>query len=182
MSLSQQDTLLSEHEAAPALALRAPRTHEGAWAEALEIAGEAGEPVFVPITPYTDDRGWSLMNLMVGVLSEQGQINFSMQYPGVVKAWHRHQHQTDFWCCPIGHLKVGVYREEDGAGWMIITGEQRPGVVVIPPRLWHGAAAVGTTAAGLLYYVTRAYDPANPDEERRAWDSVAGFPWAPRNG
>ena len=39
------------------------------------------------------------------------------------------------------------------------------------------ATVVGERHAGLLYYVTHAYDPAHPDEERRACDSVDGFSW-----
>lgn len=164
--------------------IQSPRvfTGSGGWAEAHDLACKNIEPVFVPVAPFADDRGWSLMNCFTGVLGAQGQINYSLQYPGIVKAWHRHDKQTDFWMCVTGHIKAGVYREEDGAAWMMVTGEKRPGVLIIPPPLWHGAACVGHTPSGLLYYVTHAYDPANPDEHRRAWDSVDGFPWQPRNG
>lgn len=158
-----------------------PRAFDGPLPDAWALARAEREPVFVPIKPYCDDRGWSYMNQMQGVMSAEGQINFSLQYPGVIKAWHRHQHQTDFWMCLHGHLKVGVYRQEDHRAWTIVTGQMRPGVVVIPPPLWHGAATVGERPAGLLYYVTKAFNPASPDEERRAHDSVAGFPWAPQH-
>jgi dTDP-4-dehydrorhamnose 3,5-epimerase len=160
----------------------APRVFDGSWTDALEIARTHTEPVFVPVTAYADDRGWSLMNLLQGVMTPQGQVNYSVQYPGIVKAWHRHEKQTDFWVCVNGHIKAGVFREQDGAAWVQVMGEHRPGVLLIPPPLWHGAACVGPMPAGLLYYVTHGYDPANPDEQRRAWDSIAGFPWAPRNG
>jgi len=162
--------------------INSPRVLEGSWAEAHELAIAQVEPVFVPVTPFTDDRGWSLMNLLAGVLRAEGQINFSQQYPGVVKAWHRHDKQTDFWCCLTGHLKAGVFRERDEKAWMIVMGEKRPGVLVIPPPLWHGASCVGPVPAGLLYYVTHRYDPAAPDEFRRPFDSVEGFPWATRHG
>lgn len=169
------------------LRVQAPRVFtgssgSGAWAEAHELAQANLEPVFFPITPYADDRGWSLMNCMSGVMSAQGQVNYSVQYPGIVKAWHRHDKQTDFWMCVMGHIKAGVWRESDGAAWMMVLGEKRPGVLIIPPPLWHGAACVGPTPAGLLYYVTHAYDASKPDEHRRPWDSVEGFPWMPRNG
>lgn len=164
------------------LRVLAPRVYDGAWAEAHELAQSQSEPVFVPVAAYADDRGWSLMNMLHGAMSSQGQINFSMQYPGVVKAWHRHDRQSDFWICLVGHIKAGVYRESDGAAWMQIMGEKRPGVLIIPTPLWHGATCVGPMPAGLLYYVTRAYDPASPDEHRRPWDSVEGFPWSARNG
>jgi dTDP-4-dehydrorhamnose 3,5-epimerase len=154
----------------------------GDLAAAHEHAKANNEPVFVPAQLFTDDRGWSMMNQMQGVMGPQGQINFSVQYPGVVKAWHRHALQTDFWICLQGHIKVGVYRETDNVAWLLVIGEKRPGVMVIPPPLWHGAATCGDTPAGLLYYVTHAYNAAKPDEDRRAFDSVAGFPWHVRHG
>ena len=45
-----------------------------------------------------------------------------------------------------------------------------------------GTATVGPESAGLLYYVTHAYDAAHPDEHRRPWDSVEGIPWSTRHG
>ncbi len=159
-----------------------PRVFAGTLPDAFESALAAGEPVFVPQPLYADDRGWSLMNQLQGVMRPEGQANFSVQYPGVVKAWHRHARQTDFWICLQGHIKVGIHRESDGKSWCAVIGEKRAGVMIIPPPLWHGAATVGDTQAGLLYYVTHAYDPKNPDEERRAFDSVPEFPWGVRHG
>jgi dTDP-4-dehydrorhamnose 3,5-epimerase len=182
MSASPGLKIAATDAVADVLPVRSPRTCTGTWAEAHELARSEAEPVFVPVVPFADDRGWSLMNLMAGAMTGEGQINFSLQHPGVVKAWHRHARQTDFWCCVTGHLKTGVFRESDRSAWLLVIGERRPGVLVIPPGLWHGAASVGADPAGLLYYVTRAYDPDNPDEERRAHDSVRGFPWSVRHG
>jgi len=159
-----------------------PRVVRDGFQAAHEAALSGNEPVFAPVGTFVDDRGWSLMNLLTGVLSPEGQVNVSTQDPGVVKAWHRHQAQTDFWLCARGRLKVGVHRESDGASWMLVTGEHKPGVVVIPPPLWHGAATVGAAPATLIYYVTKAYNAQRPDEERRAHDSVAGFPWEVQHG
>ena len=158
--------------------IKEPRVFEGDAAAAHQAALAGSEPVFLPAKVHVDDRGWSLMNQLRGVLAPEGQVNFSLQNPGVVKAWHRHRLQTDFWLCVLGGLKVGVHRETDGCSWMLAAGQMRPGVVIIPLTLWHGAATLGRDPAGLLYYVTRAYDPAHPDEERRAFDSVPGFSWA----
>ena len=168
--------------ASAAVRPRTPRTYTGSWSEVEARVAADDEPLFVPVTPYVDDRGWSLMNLMAGAMSDRGQINFSVQYPSVVKAWHRHRLQTDFWTCVCGTLKAGVYRESDGSAWMLFMGERQPGVLVIPPGLWHGATAVGTEPASLMYYVTHAYNPSDPDEERRPHDSVLGFPWDIRHG
>lgn len=159
-----------------------PKTVQEPLPKAFAAAIEGQEPVFVPAVIFTDDRGWSLMNQLQGVMTSEGQVNYSVTYPGVIKAWHRHRLQTDFWVCLNGHIKVGICRESDGKSWLAVIGEKRPGVLIIPPPLWHGAATVGDVPAGLLYYVTHAYNPASPDEERRAYDSVPGFPWHVRNG
>lgn len=159
-----------------------PTVWTGPIAEADAAARERGEPLWTPASYFVDDRGWSLMNLLAGALSPEGQFNFSVQHPGVVKAWHRHALQTDFWLCLNGHVKVGVFDQATGRSWLQVIGERSPGVMIIPPPLWHGAATVGSERAGLFYYVTRAYDPAKPDEERLAHDGVSGFPWSTRHG
>jgi dTDP-4-dehydrorhamnose 3,5-epimerase len=159
-----------------------PRTSHDPISAAHDAALAAREPLFVPAALYADDRGWSLMNQMQGAMRPEGQLNFSIQYPGVIKAWHRHALQTDFWLGLTGHLKAGIFREEDQKAWMLVIGEKRPGVLIVPPGLWHGAATVGEVPAGLLYYVTRAYNPKQPDEQRRPHDSVPGFPWGVRHG
>ena len=58
------------------------------------------------------------------MMSPEGQVNFSSQYPGTIKAWHRHQKQTDFWLCVQGHMKAGIYREQDGMMWQAVFGER----------------------------------------------------------
>ena len=150
-------------------------------AAAVRAALDGQKPLFLPAKVHVDDRGWSIMNQFRGVLAPEGQVNFSLQNPGVVKAWHRHKLQTDFWLCVLGSMKVGVHREADGRSWAQVFGPMNPGVVVIPPTLWHGVATLGSEPAGLVYYVTRAYDPVAPDEERRAFDSVPEFSWAVEN-
>ncbi len=149
----------------------------GSVADAYAEAIEASEPRWVPASYYTDDRGWSLMNLLQGVMGPEGQVNFSVQYPGVIKAWHRHKLQTDFWLCLQGHLRIGVACRDRGVSWTVVSGEKNPGIAIIPPTLWHGASTVGHVPAGLLYYVTKAFDPKNPDEERLAFDAIERFPW-----
>lgn len=164
------------------IAVRKPRVCAEGCAAAHRLALESGEPVFIPASLFADDRGWSLMNQLQGVMTNEGQVNYSVQYPGVIKAWHRHKHQTDFWICLRGHIKVGVHKEGADFAWLQVIGEKSPGVMVIPPTLWHGAATVGHEPAGLFYYVTKSYDMKAPDEERRAFDALAGFPWGVRHG
>lgn len=124
---------------------------------------------------WLDDRGFSYMN----VFSEaplEGQINYSVVFPGVIKAWHRHKHQTDYWMVLMGEAKVGLYDPEKGEARAIHVGEHNPAVIAIPPGIWHGMTALGGKPCGLLYYVTRKYDPAAPDEERAPYDAFP-FTW-----
>jgi dTDP-4-dehydrorhamnose 3,5-epimerase len=152
---------------------------------------------------YADDRGRSVMSVYDHLSEIPGQVNASTMYAGAVKAWHRHQLQEDHWTVVHGNLKIGLFNTEaepisaelrlagpvpgadqvqavevgPQAGRAVYLGEHRPGVLRIPRKLWHGGVAVGGAPALLLYYVTRKYDPANPDEERAEWDDFA-FHWS----
>ena len=153
---------------------------------------------------YGDDRGFSFMSVFDHVGDVPGQVNASWMYPGVVKAWHRHALQEDHWTVLSGMLKIGLFNSETEplfaelrlahatpgkddpqrieipphSGRAVHLGEHRAGVLRIPKRIWHGGVAVGNEPALLLYYVTRKYDPRNPDEERAPWDGFA-FSWQP---
>lgn len=151
---------------------------------------------------YSDDRGASLMSVFDHLPEIPGQVNASSMYPGVVKAWHRHRKQDDHWVVLHGMLKIGLFNTGDsvaraelrlagrrlgdelvetleiaaGAGRAVFLGERAMGSLRIPAGLWHGAVAVGGRPAMLLYYVTRRYDPQDPDEERADWDAF-DFSW-----
>lgn len=151
---------------------------------------------------FMDDRGRSVLSLFDHIEALPGQFNASTMFPQAVKAWHRHAQQDDHWVVLAGDLKIGLFNSEArpltarlrlagrAAGEDLITeitvapetgtavylGEHRPGALQIPAGLWHGGVAVGPGSALLLYYVTRKYDPRQPDEERRAWDCFP-FSW-----
>ena len=124
---------------------------------------------------WLDDRGFSYMD----VFSDSplvGQVNFSVVNPGVVKAWHRHARQTDWWMIVMGDAKVGLYDQDKQEATTIYMGEHNPKVIEIPPGIWHGLTPVGGRPCGILYYVTHKYDPAAPDEERAGPDAFP-FNW-----
>ena len=152
---------------------------------------------------YCDDRGYSLMSLFDHLPEVPGQLNASRMYAGVVKAWHRHALQDDYWAVLAGDLKIGLFNTESApitaelrlagalpgtdsvlrldvsphAGQAVYLGEHRAGVLRIPARLWHGGVATGGRDALLLYYVTCRYDPSHPDEQRADWNKF-DFSWA----
>ena len=127
--------------------------------------------------PYLDDRGFSLHDIFDAL---PGQINYSTLNPGVVKAWHRHKHQTDYFCVVMGNAKVALHDEKTGKTETHFIGELNPKVLKIPPGIWHGYTPVGDKPCGLLYYMDRRYDPENPDEERAPWNSF-GYNWEVEN-
>ncbi len=55
-----------------------------------------------------DERG-RLMEILRSdeeIFQKFGQIYMTTNYPGVVKAWHYHQKQTDNICCLKGMIKI----------------------------------------------------------------------------
>ena len=143
---------------------------------------------------FTDARGWSVNDIYNIVRTNLAapskystpydptysfkdcQTNYSILYPGVVKAWHRHKHQDDYFFVLHGMAQVGIYSEEKGPEKHFI-GEHNPSVIHIKAGEWHGLTVVGTKPVGLLYLVTNTYNPTIPDEERAPFDSFVGPDW-----
>jgi dTDP-4-dehydrorhamnose 3,5-epimerase len=99
------------------------------------------------------------------------QTNFSATFPGIIRAWHRHNRgQVDYFTVLKGALKICVYDEETRELDEIVSTGQDLQVLRIPGHYWHGFKAVGNEASVLIYFTTKLYDYQNPDEERRPWN------------
>lgn len=59
---------------------------------------------------FKDDRGRSYCDVFPA--AGPGDINLSVLYPGTIKAFHRHQHQADYWLCARGHLRAVLVTTE----------------------------------------------------------------------
>ncbi len=97
-----------------------------------------------------------------------GQWSHSKMAKDVVKAWHFHHVQSDWWYVPIGNLKVVLvdHREESETyknKLEFIMGEENPICISIPPGVLHGAQVVSEEAH--LFYITS--ETYNPDDEGR---------------
>lgn len=97
----------------------------------------------------------------------EGQINVSKTYPGIIRAFHRHKHQFDYWYIVSGQFEVVLFDpfEEKLTVKYLGPGES----IRIDPLVWHGFKVLGTEMGTLLYWVTKKFDPSNPDEERANW-------------
>lgn len=110
-----------------------------------------------------------------------GQWSVSTLYPGVVKAWHVHQRQTDWWYVAAGVLKVAMHdlRPDSptrGKTMEHFMGVDRPPTCLkIPPGVAHGCRCLSGPA--LLFYITsHVYD--STDEGRVPHDDPSiGYDW-----
>jgi dTDP-4-dehydrorhamnose 3,5-epimerase len=104
------------------------------------------------------------------------QVNISVSYPGIIRAWHRHlRGQVDYFLVLQGALKICAYDDREDSATRgklveIIASHHKPQLVRMPGIYWHGSKNVSNEPSLLMYFVTRLYDYQNPDEERRPWN------------
>jgi dTDP-4-dehydrorhamnose 3,5-epimerase len=152
---------------------------------------------------HADQRGFFIEQLKRGDVDDEGrpfiagrpfaQMSRSLVYarggnpPELIKAFHWHRKQWDYWDIVVGNARVvlvDLRPDSPTAGTIqtLILGENSPRMVAIPPLVAHGYQCLGLTDVHLVYYVTEPYDPADPDEGRIAWnDSRIGFDWRIEN-
>jgi len=121
----------------------------------------------------SDERGF-LMEILRNddaCFQNFGQIYLTTTYPGVVKAWHYHKLQTDFFATIKGMIKLVCYdgREDSptkGEVQEFFIGEQNPKLVVIPKRIHHGFKCISPETAYVINCPTHTYQYDKPDEYR----------------
>lgn len=154
------------------------------------------EPRIVQLKPFLDQRGLSFHDIFSNVkqnMLSNGksildfQVNYSTLHPGIIKAWHRHKNQDDYFCVLSGDAKVGIVTEDPANGGetkieSYCIGESNPAVIHINAGEWHGLTAIGNKPCGLLYFVTQQYNPEVPDEERANYTRFTTREWwLPKN-
>jgi dTDP-4-dehydrorhamnose 3,5-epimerase len=135
--------------------------------------------VVEPYALWPDDRGYFLevarmrQGLAAGFPAESTQVSAALSYPGTVKAFHFHRHQTDLWVPVAGALQIALVdlRKQSktyGARNTMYVGSLRPWQILVPPGIGHGYKVIGTDPAVLVYVTNRVYDPQ--DEGRIPYD------------
>jgi dTDP-4-dehydrorhamnose 3,5-epimerase len=120
-----------------------------------------------------DERGF-LMEMLRSdddMFSEFGQVYLSVAYPGVVKGWHYHRIQTDYFTVVRGMLKVVLYDRREGSPTHgeineFFMGERNPILISVPPGVVHGIKAIGSEAGYLVNCPNKTYNYDEPDEYR----------------
>src|SRR6185437_10038268 len=130
------------------------------------IAGVAVKPF--PVWP--DDRGYFLevarlgQNLVADFPAASTQVSAALNYPGIIKAFHYHKFQTDFWVPAAGLLQVTLVdlrleASTYGVKNTLYVGSLRPWQILIPPGVAHGYKVIGEQPWVLVYITNRTYDP-----------------------
>jgi dTDP-4-dehydrorhamnose 3,5-epimerase len=123
-----------------------------------------------PFALWPDDRGYFLEVLRTGrgpagdFPASSTQVSAALSYPGTIKAFHIHKHQTDYWAPVAGMLQVALVDLRSGSAShgrrnTFYLGQLRPWQLLIPPGVAHGYKVIGPDPAVLVYVTDRFYDP-----------------------
>jgi dTDP-4-dehydrorhamnose 3,5-epimerase len=132
-----------------------------------------------PYSVYPDDRGYFLEVQRMGFgpaahfPAATTQISAALNYPGTIKAFHFHLHQTDCWTPARGLMQVALADLRLGSRTFglrntLYVGALRPLQILIPPGVAHGYKVIGGEECMLVYLTDRFYNPA--DEGRIPFD------------
>lgn len=143
--------------------------------------------VVKPFALWPDDRGYFLeiARLGQGLVSEfpfeSTQVSAALNYPGIIKAFHFHRFQTDYWVAAAGLLQVALIdlrrgSRTYGAKNTFYIGTLRPWQLLIPPGVGHGYKVIGEQPSVLVYVTNHTYDPK--DEGRIPYnDPSIAYDW-----
>lgn len=140
--------------------------------------------VLEDLVTHTDERGFfrEIIRVTDEFFAEGfGQWSHSLMYPGVIKAWHIHKKQIDWWYVCNGLLKVALHdTRPDSPSYRetmeFLMGDDQPARLLrIPPGVAHGCKCL-SGPANLFYVTSEVYDP--DDEGRIAHDDPEiGYDW-----
>jgi dTDP-4-dehydrorhamnose 3,5-epimerase len=117
-----------------------------------------------------------------------GQVYMTTTYPGVVKAWHKHEKQADNIACVAGMIRMAIYDVRPGSPTFkeideFYLGVHNPLLVQVPSGVYHGWMAVSPEEAVIVNIPTEAYDREHPDEQRLdPHDNDIPYLWKRKDG
>ena len=105
------------------------------------------------------------------------QVHVTTTLPGRVRAWGLHQRSTDRLFVVSGLIRFAVFdgRAESptrGHVNQLLVSERCPGLLIIPPNLYHGWKNIGATEATIINMPDRMYDYEAPDALDLPWDDA----------
>lgn len=124
-----------------------------------------------PLRQIPDERG-KIMHMLKCTdphFEKFGEIYFSVAYPGVIKGWHLHTKQTQFYAVISGMIKLVLFDERKqsqtyGELMEIFTGDDNYQLIKIPVGVVNGYKTIGVMPAIVANCAT---EPHEPDEMLR---------------
>jgi len=106
------------------------------------------------------------------------QVHITTTLPGRIRAWGLHQRLIDRLFVVSGLVKIVVFdgrldSPSQGSVNEFTVSDKNPGLLIIPPNLYHGWKNIGTSEAILINMPTEMYDYDSPDALDLPWDSEA---------
>lgn len=106
------------------------------------------------------------------------QVHLTTTLPGRVRAWGLHQNSTDRLFVVAGLVKIAVFdARRDSPTFRRVNeftvSEKNPGLLIIPPNLYHGWKNIGISEAIIINMPTTMYNYVAPDALDLPWDSEA---------
>ena len=119
-----------------------------------------------PLKKICDERGMIMHMLRADDphFETFGEIYFSRAYPGVIKGWHEHTQQVQFYTVVEGMIKLVLYDHRKvsktyGELMEIFTGEDNYNLIRIPPGIINGYKTISPKTALIANCSTLPHDP-----------------------
>ena len=120
-----------------------------------------------PLKKICDERGMIMHMLRRDDphFESFGEIYFSAAYPGVIKGWHEHKKQTQFYCVVVGMIKLVMYDNRKTSPTYkklmeCFVGENNFKLVRIPTGVINGYKVLGDETAIIANCSTLPHDPS----------------------
>jgi dTDP-4-dehydrorhamnose 3,5-epimerase len=135
--------------------------------------------IFRPTRPVAHDEGhvtevaresWS------DLTAPLVQVHVTTTLPGRIRAWGLHLQGTDRLFVVSGLVRIVVFDGRNtsptrGRFNVFTISEKNPGLLIVPPNLYHGWKNIGVTEAYIINMPDRMYDYESPDALDLPWDS-----------
>ena len=138
----------------------------------------------VPLRKIPDERGM-IMHMLKSTDShfeKFGEIYFSTAYPGIIKGWHEHKKQVQFYAVIKGMIKLVLYDNRPKSKTYktlmeLFIGEENYQLVRIPTGIINGYKTISRETAIVANCATLVHDP----KEMRRYDphgNKVPYKWA----
>jgi dTDP-4-dehydrorhamnose 3,5-epimerase len=106
------------------------------------------------------------------------QVHVTTTLPGRHRAWGLHQRSTDRLFVVRGLVKFAVFdgrldSPTYGSVNEVTVSEMSPGLLIVPPKLYHGWKNIGLSEAIIINMPSEMYNYESPDALDLPWDSEA---------